>query len=224
MSLKKMPFIASIILIFLCIAIVVYGKITLKHLNYDEYINNSLYDFILEEDYKDMYNLKELIIQNSIDDVDSIFNTSSAILLVTVNGNPKLLGDGIINTCKIDRIILGDNFKVGQDIKIYDFAAWWNMNESLYLGGSTPLKDGNKYLVFLNKAKYPNEKDTYYFSSVPYGHILLNQKINLYIKNETNRITIKEAMNYQFAFSNDTTSEIIEKYRENCDYIIKKIG
>ena len=146
---------------------------------------------------------------------------TEAILIIKVQDSPDFLGDGIINNCKIEQVIRGENLNEGDTIKIYDFIAWWKMSDTAYLGGSTPLRQNEKYIVFLNRAPNPNKKDTYIFSSIPYGHILLNKPIKTLINDETSPLTIKNAMNYQFVFPTDIDKNFVDLYKENCIKLIE---
>ena len=209
-----------IVFILCCGAIVLVAKINIPHLNYDEYLENSMYYLLPEEQFRLMYHFENIYIHSSIENIDDLMLKTETILVVTVQDEPEFIGNGIINHCKVEQVISGDELEEGDYVEIYDLIAWWKMSSTAYLGGCTPLKSNDKYMVFLNKAPRPNKKDTYVYSSIPYGHIALDDFSEVLVNDESSPITVKEAANYQFIFPQNTEPEEIDLYNKTCNELI----
>ncbi len=69
------------------------------------------------------------------------------------------------------------------------------------------------YLIF---------KDTYIYSSIPYGHIKISDSIDVLENYDAATITVKQAMNYQFIFGNNTNPTLVDLYKKNCEQLISK--
>jgi len=214
-------FLASLLVLFILgVTVIVVAKLNIKHLNYDEYLNTSLYYLLPEKEYKDMYELDKINIHNSIENLNSLSNDTEAILIITPQKDPEFLGQGIINNCKIKKVIKGEGFKKNQIIQIYDFVAWWKMSDTAYLNGSTPLKNNTDYIVFIKKATHSNKNNTYIYSSIPYGKINISDDIQVLRNYDEANISVKKAMNYQYIFSSETDDELIDIYIKNCAKLI----
>ena len=211
-----------ILFIVISTGVIIVAKINIRKLDYNEYIKTSLYYLLPEKEYKNMYELKDKEIHNSIDNLEEMLLNTEAILIITPIDNPTFIGTGIINDCKIEKVIKGSGFKKNQKIQIYELAAWWKMSDTAYLDGNTPLAKSDRYIVFIKRAPRPNKKDTYIYSSIPYGHIKISDTIDVFENYDESPITIKKAMDYQFIFAEDTNHDLINLYKENCLNLIKK--
>jgi len=110
---------------------------------------------------------------NKVNDIKDLINESEYVLKIKVNSEIEFYGIGIINNVKILEVLKGKNDKnigIGKNIKIYDLVSYWQGNYINYYGGMTPLNSENEYIVFLNKTTRANQKNTYIFSSIKYGH------------------------------------------------------
>lgn len=212
MTLKKWFYIGLSIILFFSIAIVIYAKINIKHVDYDDYVRNSLYNFEISDDYENMYNLKDYFIDEKVNSYDDLKRMSDYILIISNDKYPTFRGNGIINNCTIERVIKGNGLKEKAEIKIYDLVSSWKMYETIYLGGSTPLKIGNKYIVFLKKTTRANLSDTYVFTSVKYGHITISEDSKFLKDYVQNSMKIEEIKQYDFVFSSENTEREIAEY------------
>ena len=132
-------------------------------------------------------------------------------------------GNGIINNCTIKKVIKGSDLMVNDEIKIYDLISIWKVFGTYYLGGSTPLKIGNEYIVFLKKTINASVSNTYVFASVKYGHLLTSIENKILENYEQNSLTIDEISNYNFVFSKDSNKTEIEIYKNISKQIIEMI-
>lgn len=191
--------ISCIILLFLFFGVLVYGKLNIKHLDYDEYINNKYFpsSYSIALGYKlDNY----LIDDESINNLDDLMKASKYVLIVDVYDKPIFKGKAIINNCNIKEVLKGD-FKVNDNIKIYDLISFYGMNSSDYLGGTTPLRVGEKYAVFITDDINSSEDDIYAFSSVKYPHFNLSEDVSILENYNNNKaLTVLEASYYDYIF------------------------
>lgn len=177
-----------------------------EHINYSEYVLESKYftDDSYSLSFKEMKNI--LINDEEVRSASDLINKSKYALVVKVSENPTMIGDGIINNGVIISIIKGDKFKVGDPIKIYDLLYYWGVNSTNYLGGSTPVRVGDTYVVFITDEIRPTVKNTYVFSSVKYGHFNVARDIGTYSNYDLSvsglkLLTISDAMNYDYVFT-----------------------
>lgn len=222
MRTRKIFCVLIILLFIVSIGTVVFAKTKLKKLDYDNYVETSLYYLLPEDEYKSMYDFDSIAIHDSVDDLSNLLPYTDAILIVTLVDDPEFVGNGILNNCKIKKVLEGKGFREDQVIEIYDFVAWWKMSDTAYLNGSTPLNESNDYIVFIRKAPRPNKKDTYIYSSIPYGHIKISDSIDVLENYDAATITVKQAMNYQFIFGNNTNPTLVDLYKKNCEQLISK--
>ena len=222
MRTRKIFCVLIILLFIVSIGTVVFAKTKLKKLDYDNYVETSLYYLLPEDEYKSMYDFDSIAIHDSVDDLSNLLPYTDAILIVTLVDDPEFVGNGILNNCKIKKVLEGKGFREDQVIEIYDFVAWWKMSDTAYLNGSTPLNESNDYIVFIRKAPRLNKKDTYIYSSIPYGHIKISDSIDVLENYDAATITVKQAMNYQFIFGNNTNPTLVDLYKKNCEQLISK--
>ena len=222
MRTRKIFCVLIILLFIVSIGTVVFAKTNLKKLDYDNYVETSLYYLLPEDEYKNMYNFDSVEVHDSVDDLSTLLSYTDAILIVTPVEDPEFVGNGILNNCKIKKVVEGKDFREDQVIEIYDFVSWWKMSDTAYLNGSTPLNEGNDYIVFIRKAPRPNKKDTYIYSSISYGHIKISDSIDVLENYGAATITVKQAMNYQFIFGDNTNSTLVDLYKKNCEQLISK--
>ena len=209
-----------IILIILFIVTVVYGICVTKKISFGNYWQNAKYEYVSYNDSKRMYhNLEETIIDSNNKSFDEIKDNTDYIFVIKVN-NHILLGKSLINDCFVESIIKGDSLEEKNNIKIFDLVNEWGNVSMSYLGGSTPMIEGNRYIVFLNKiSKNDNitDEDAYVFSNYKYSHININGN-NYLNKYEQLSLTIKDIANYDYVFENCTDDEIID-YKKNIEKV-----
>lgn len=225
----KKLFVFSISFIMLMFALsVIIGKSTIKHIDYEQYINNVKY-FSMPIDYvhKEFKQSKELFIDdNEINNIEDLISKSEYVLRIKTISNPDFYGNGIINNVKILEVFKGnndENIKVGKEIKIYDLVSFWESDYVNYYGGITPLNSENEYIVFLNKATLANKKNTYIFSSIRYGHFNVTvTDANVLINYIQGSLTIREIMKFDYVETNCESSgyNTCDKYVE--DYSLMK--
>ena len=222
MRIRKIFFVSIILLFIVSIGTVIVAKMKIKKLDYDDYVETSLYYLLPEDEYKSMYDLDSITLHDSVDDISSLLSYTEAILIVTPQNDPEFIGNGILNNCRVKKVVEGQGFREGQVIEIYDFIAWWKNSDTAYLNGSTPINKNNEYIVFIRKAPRPNKQDTYIYSSIPYGHIKISDSIDVLENYDVATITVKQAMNYQFIFGNNTDPALVDLYKKNCEQLISK--
>lgn len=224
MKIKKI-FILSMILIFiLSIFIIIFYKHNNKSMDYEEFLDNAFYYAIIKDEYLQYAGYTELenIISDEINySINDLVKNAEAILVITMDTNTVFYGKGLINNCKIKKIIKGKNFNINDVIKIYDSLYYWRWFSGHYLGGSTPLKMNEDYIVFIKNASRPNLKNTYIYSSIPYGHIKISKDIKILKDYENASLKLRDIINYQYVFLKDTDKEIIELYENNCNNILE---
>lgn len=211
--------------------IIIYAKTSIKHIDYEKYIENSTYSFYGSEystsndfgsmTYENMYMLYDFFNDEKINSLEDLEKISDYILIVNCKGIPMFKGTGIINNCLIKKVFKG-NLKEKEYIKIYDLVVDWRYLTTFYLGGSTPLKKDQDYLVFLKKTTSANVKDSYVFVSPKYGHTFMLKDTKIIENYEQGSLTIKEIANYDFVFSKNTKEEEINNYKIIQSQIKKK--
>lgn len=220
MKYKRYLFAIMIIVLFFSSFVIIYGKINLKHIDYNYYINNSMYSFDQKDDYKNMFKNSEKIFTEDLD-INKVINFSDYILVVKNIKNPIMYGEGIINICEVKKVLKGNNLKANDLIKIYDLEYYWADFSTDYLDGSTPLKKNEEYLVFIKKTPQPSMNDTYVFSSTKYGHININN--HKYLKDYENYTKpIKTISNYDYVFSKNYLLYDVEQYEKNVNFSLNK--
>ncbi|MDD2644233.1 MAG: hypothetical protein PHC65_06085 [Methanobacteriaceae archaeon] len=204
--------------------LIIYAKANFKSIDYDDYIKNSTYNFFDTKDtktsvyndmnYEDMYSLDNYFIDNEIESLNDLYILSDYILIIKNNEIPTFKGNGLINNCIVKKVIKGHDIKENEKIKIYDLISFWAISGTFYLGGSTPLKQGNEYIVFLKKPIYSNMPEAFVFTSVKYGHISTLTEIGILENYEQGSLSIEEISNYDFVFSRNSNENEIEKYKK----------
>lgn len=195
------------LLLILMFAFVVFSnRDKFEHVNYSEYVLESKYftDDSYSLSFKELKNI--LINDEEVSSSSDLINESKYALVVKVCENPTMIGDGIINNGVIISVIKGDKFKVGDPIKIYDLLYHWGISATNYLGGATPVRVGDTYVVFITDEIRPTVENTYVFSSIKYGHFNVSRDIETYSNYDLylpdlKLLTVSEAMNYDYVFS-----------------------
>lgn len=218
MKYKRIFILGIATLVLLSIAVVVYAKISFNKFNYDEYISNSSYSFIgsinnpssdIEGmNYESMFKLDNFFIDEKVKAIEDLVDLSKYVLIIKNIEPATYIGNGIINNCTILKVIKGDNFKVNDKIKIYDLAFHWDKIRTIYLGGNTPLKKGDEYIVFLRDLERPSVSDTYTFSSVKYGRVSIFNEREIMKDYEQGSLKVKDILNYDLVFSGNNLEEI----------------
>lgn len=227
---KVLIFLIGFIIIYAII--IIYGKNSIKNIDYQKFINEKTYSFISSKnssnndfmgmDFESMYNLDNYFIDDKELSLNELENLSDYILIVENNNDPIIIGNGIINNCKILKVIKGNDIYVNNNISIYDLMVSNQNQTALYLGGSTPLKLNDKYIVFIKKTNKAGMDNTYVSSTVNYGHFNLNGDANILKDYIQNSINLKEAANYNHIFSKNTNIEEINKFEKMQQEILDK--
>ncbi|MEG0266958.1 MAG: hypothetical protein RR659_04860, partial [Bacilli bacterium] len=199
--------------------VIIYAKKNFINIDYKEFSKNSVYNYIgsvnsknktLELTYDKDLGLSEFFIDSNVKTIDDLKEISDYILVVENKEKPIFKGNGIINKCKIVKVIKGNYLKVNDIINIYDLVYSWNSVSSNYIGGNTPLKINDVYIAFLKKTKNASINDSFVYNNVKYGRVsILNQRIIL-TDYEYGSMTIEEISDYDYVFSPDSTDEIDE--------------
>lgn len=226
MKIKLRFILISIIILVASIICVLYGRIKLKHVNYDEYIKSSKYTYFSTNIYDFFPELENIIIKDDeVNNAQDLINLSDYVLLIETFDKPMLHGKDIVNNCIIKKIIKGKGLNIGNKIQIYDLVMDWDMNSTGYFPGFTPLKMGEQYIVFLKKAPKPTIKNTYLFSSIKFGHIITSKQSQYVLGYDIQTLKledmfkIEEAQNYDYIFTKDYTDDDVKKYEK----IVKEI-
>ena len=231
-SMKKSICLYILVFFIVTILVVFYGLSNIKHINYEDYIENSSYSFISSKsesnsyyagmDYESMYDLDGFFIDDKIKSLEDLELYSDYIFIVEMNDNPEFVGNGILNNCIVKKIVKGNNIEINQKIKIYDLIAYWDKNSTLFFGGSTPLDKGKSYVVFVNKAKKANTPNSYVFSNVKYSHVSVSQEGKILDNYDQNTLKIKDIIKYDFVFESGVDNLNIENYKKIYNEIYKK--
>ncbi len=219
-------FIIFLVIFILSLVCILYGRNTLEHVNYNEYITNSKYMYFDTNIYNLFPELEGfLITDEEINNAQDLVNLSNYVVLIEVYDEPMLQGEDVINNGIIKKIIKGNGLNVGDKIQIYDLVYGWSKDATNYFAGSTPLKVGEEYIVFLKKAPYPTVKNTYVFDSIKFGHVITS-KPNKYVLGydmQTLKIEdmlkIKDIQEYAYVFTKNYTDDDVKKYEK----IVKEI-
>lgn len=215
------------------ILLVMFAKKNIKHLDYDEYYKTNLYNFfysekssVSEDDlsrdwtYESMFLLEHFFLDDEDASYQYLFDNSEAVLVVSSKGTPEFKGRGIVNDCIINKVMKGD-FDVGDTIRVYDLVVMWNKNSTSYLSGTTPMQVSKEYLVFLKQTKHANVNDAYVFTSVRYGKISLNGKLEFLEDYEMNQAPICEIIKYDLVFSKYEEKSSIKSVKKTMEKIRK---
>ncbi len=207
----------------LYVLVIIYGKSSVKKVDYQSFMSEKTYGFLSSiyssnndyegMNYEDMYNLKDFFLDDKISSLNDLEKYSDYILIIEVNNEPIIRGNGIINNCLIVNVIKGNDLKSGNNILIHDLIVSHQNQTALYLDGSTPLKINGKYVVFLKKTNNSNINNSYVFSSTNFGHIKIDQKGNILKNYEQNALKLNEIVNYDHVFSKKTNLDEIVKYQ-----------
>lgn len=191
----------STFIIFLLVTI--YGKISFSNLDYNNYLNSARYS--LEEEYINYFpEMKDFLLDDeSITSFEDLINKSESVLLIDVVDKPLINGKALINKCKVNQVIKGENFQIGSNILVYDLLFNIDKNNLAYFGGMTPLKVGNKYIIFIRKTENASVKNSYVFTSVKYGHFNLTDKSGILENYENYSLHINDIVNYDYIFKEE---------------------
>lgn len=213
---KKKGLIIFGILILMLLITIIYGKSQLKSINYDTYSKNNTYYYMPFEEVKRGYlNLPNYVNKNGeINSLEDLQKNSDYIVIAEVKEH-IMKGEAIINNCNIKKVLKG-NLALNSNIYIYDLVVHWSNNSIGYIGGSTPLSNGETYIMFLNKTGKNNlNKDAYVFSSYIYGHINMDKSLALEdYKQYTLSSSDISKYDYVFPNTNQNNELEIKKYEE----------
>lgn len=210
MKWTKIAIISLILLFFLGIGIVIYGKKNIKHISYEEYKIQSTYNITEKDKYKSYYPELENFYIEPKEAKDLIENTEE--IVIATAKQLILYGNSILTQYEVTKKIKGE-IQIGEKINVYENIVYWNLNETLYLSGLTPVEKENSYLLFLKQSPSPSISHTYTYSTLTYGHIHTSN--NRILENYSNNSkTIQEISQYDYVFAKDTSQEEINKYQK----------
>lgn len=180
----------------------IYGNVKIKHLDFQTYSNDTNVLYYIESTEEQLINypyLSDIIIDDKINSYDDLLHYSANVLQVTVK-EVDFAGNGLINKCFVTKVIKSDTIKSQDTIDIYSYISYISSLGVTYTDGSLPLKVGETYVVFIDKAPNPNIKDSYIFSSFKYGFFRLGEKPRYLVdfKQDDNNFSLKDAMNYDY--------------------------
>lgn len=219
MTIKNWFCIGFIVILLSAITIIIYAKSSFHNVDYDNYIKKSTYNFIssvksennmMGMNYENDLGLNDFFIDEKITSIENLKELSDYILIISNNEKPTFKGNGIINNGTILKVIKGEGLEKNDKIKIYDLLFHWDIITTNYLGGSTPLQIGDKYIVFLKKTERASMSNTFVFNSVKYGRVSLLKEREVLENYEYGASTVKEILNYDFVFSKDSNKEVAE--------------
>lgn len=227
---KILIYICGLLILGFVITIPV-GRSLIKHIDYNQFINNVLYfSNPIQSEYQVYPETQEIFIDDDkVNDIEDLINESEYVLKIKVNSEVEFYGVGIINNVKILEVLKGNddkNIEVGKNLKIYDLVSYWQGNYINYYGGMTPLNPKNEYIVFLNKTTRANQKNTYIFSSIKYGRFNISiTDANVLTSYSQGSLTFKEAMNYDYVELDCEISSdnICEKYADDYSKMKKQV-
>lgn len=210
--------ILTVIIFVLAISVTIYGKNKIKHIDYQDYIEKSIYAIIDygESLYRGYPELKNSMMQDrDISTIDDLVKFSEDVLVIEAVEDPTIYGSAIVNTCTIKEIIKGKNLKLNDQIQVYDLMLDTQIIATIYLNGATPLQKGKQYLVFLNQAPRPSIPRTYLFSNAKFGHIRLDKESSYLKDYENYSMPLKDTFQYDYIFlEEDSRDESIKKYEK----------
>ena len=200
------------------IGMVVYGKANIGHMTYEDFLN-SLFTTDANYNLGNMgYDPLTIEDQNIEITADSLMDYSDLVLIINVEKEPEFAGKSIRNCCKVEKVMKG-NYS-SEEIYIENFVFNWQTNNTNFYGNLTPLKIGERYLVFLKQYKHAVHSDSYFFSSYTYGHININQP-GYYIWDEV--MSVEESQNYDCIYDRNRAEDIdFELYTQIVDELLNR--
>jgi len=222
MTLKKWCILVISIIFLLTLSVIIYSKTKFIHIDYDDFIKKSQYNYIgsklsnnstMKMNYEEDLKLDDFFIDEQVETLEDLKNLSDYILIVSNEKKPLFLGNSIINTCNVIKVIKGNNIKESDEIKIYDLVFNWDSLSTIYIGGNTPLLIGDEYVVFLKKTENGSIKNAYVFSSVNYGRVSILKERKVLDNYEYGSLNLDEIMQYDYVFSKGTEKEK-QKYKK----------
>lgn len=216
-------FIICLILMgFLGVGAIIYGKSNLKHLSYETFASQSTFSIVEDGEYKNLYpELKGFYIDEKIEKAEDLLEFSDEVVVAKVKADPILYGNSIIDQFEVVTVIKGTNLKKNSDLKVYENISFWNPITTLSLSGLTPVKKEETYILFLKKAPHPSIKNTYSYSSLQYGHI--NFIESKFLEEYSGNDTIKEIAQYDYVFQKEVAQSEIQKYQQIKENILQII-
>lgn len=209
------------LIIILSVAIVVYAKINIDETKFEESVVNFKYDSLPSSLYNEMFDFEQVFVANEVKNVDVLYDISDYVLIVTIN-KKELVGKGIINEAKVKKVIKGSNITFDDTIFVYDLVAFIGSDVITYLDGSTPLKKGEDYIIFVNKTSRANVKNSFIATNTQYSYVSLNE-LNILDDYKSYSKSIEEISNYQYVFL-DNDIDKINEYRNFILEIKNKYG
>lgn len=222
MTIKKWYFIGFAIIFLFATGIIIYAKSNFNNVDYNSYIKASPYNFISSindevsawddptMNYEDMFHLHNFFIDEKISSLEDLKELSDYILIITNKELPTFKGNAIINNSTILKVIKGDGLKENDKIKIYDLLFHWDTVRTFYLGGNTPLKTNDEYIVFLKKTERASMPDTFVFNNAKYSRVSLLENRDILEDYEQGTLKVEEILNYDFIFPINAKKEVKE--------------
>lgn len=220
MTIKKWCYIGFAIIFLTTIAIIIYAEASFHNVDYDDYIKKSSYNFIsnIESEVNDMggmnyendLGLNDFFIDEKITSIEDLKRLSDYILIIANNEQPTFKGNAVINNSTIIKVIKGEGLKKNDKIQIYDLLFHWDIIRTYYLGGNTPLQNGDEYIVFLRKPERASVSNAFVFNNVKYGRVSLLKERGILENYEYSASTVEEILNYDLVFLKNSDKEIAE--------------
>lgn len=214
----------AVVLLSMC------GAAVLRHsavINTESWFNKRQYAFGLlpMREMLSSYEAEDILTSDVNESISDLEAESDYIAMVMADGDFYVYGQGVVNSCTIQKVFKGDDLSDDDRIEVYNLALWQNGYVSL-LDGQTVMEKGEEYLLFLNKAPFTEIDHAYYPVSTYFGkyHLPGNTFTPSYLQMDENNAPpmLDEADRYDHIFDYDDTPEMVDTYRKTSELILQK--
>lgn len=179
-----------------------------------KHMTNEIYERYDVSYLNDLFHVADADLMDSIvsdDDISDILDLekkSDLILKANVKDR-QFVGNGVINVCEVKALYQGDYKE--KTILIYDYIEFWGD----YYEGAVPLQIGEEYNMFLKPALNPNQKDTYIFTTISYGHFRLKEDVKSMTAYDNGQpMTVQQLSHYDHVGLNDKKLNTFQKLQK----------
>lgn len=179
-----------------------------------KHMTNEIYERYDVSYLNDLFHVADADLMDSIvsdDDISDILDLekkSDLILKANVKDR-QFVGNGVINVCEIKALYQGDYKE--KTILIFDYIGFWGD----YYEGAVPLQIGEEYNMFLKPALNPNQKDTYIFTTISYGHFRLKEDVKSMTAYDNGQpMTVQQLSHYDHVGLNDKKLNTFQKLQK----------
>ena len=154
--------------------------------------------------------------EDKIQNLDDLIEHSEVVAIVQMKSY-EFSGPDILANCIVQKVIKGNSIKENESIEIYDHlylisvsSAEENrrLNWIQYFKDNVPLKKGDMYIVFINKAINPIKENTWMYSTYYYGNFRIKEvpsicEYSYDFENIENVLTLEKASEYDLIYNAD---------------------